>query len=96
MPIRITTTQAAALGIDAKPKPGSHEAIVRTYSDALLEAVIEGHKHRNLRDYRDHETRWLGDRIKAARAERRRRKQLSPDMETARPADRAAFATSDQ
>lgn len=70
----ITAKQAEALGI-ATPPParGSHEAIVRTYSDDLLEDIITDLGRRNLRDFRDHATRWMGERLKAARAERRTR-----------------------
>lgn len=52
----------------------THEAQVAGYPDALLVAVIEDLGKRNLRDMRDHETRWCAERSKAARAERRSRK----------------------
>lgn len=71
--MKITSAQAIAAGL-IQPPPGSHEAIVRRYSDRLLEAVIADLGSRNLRNLRDHETRFLAERCKAARAERRRRK----------------------
>lgn len=73
--MHITSTQAAALGLIApvKPAPGSHDAVVIQYPCWMLDAVIADAGTRNLRDYRDHETRWLAERCKAARAERRRR-----------------------
>lgn len=64
--------QAAAIPIP----PGSHEGVVRTYSDEMLTRLIDDIGKRNLSDLRDHETRWLAERSKAARAERRRRKAL--------------------
>lgn len=69
----MTTKQAVAAGL-IPPPPGSDEAVVRRYPDALVQAVIDDLGGRNLRDLRDHETRWLADRCKAARGERRRRK----------------------
>lgn len=85
MPLRLTTAQAAAAGLIAAPLTaqtppltGSHAAIVATYSDALLDSIIDDLGTRNLRDFRDHETRWLGERMKACRAERRARKGGKP------------------
>jgi hypothetical protein len=82
MPIRITAAQAARAGLtttpEAPPAPGTHAAIVRTYSDDLLEDLIADLGKRNLSNQRDHDTRFLADRCSAARAERRRRKTLTP------------------
>lgn len=75
--MKMTSAQAARMGL-IEPPPGSHDAIVRTFPDWLLEAVIGDLGRRNLRDYRNHETRWLGERASAARAERRRRKGGRP------------------
>ena len=76
MPLRLTTAQASAAGIlkAPEPYPGSHAAIVRTYSPGLLDAVIDDLSRRNLRDYSNHATRWTAERLSEARAERRRRK----------------------
>lgn len=60
--------------ISQKNQAGSHEAIVASYSDATLEALINDIGRRNLSNLRDHETRFLAERSKAARAERRARK----------------------
>ena len=51
----------------------SHYVTVAAYPDHLLEALIADIGTRNLRNLRDHETRFLADRSKAARAERRER-----------------------
>ena len=59
------------------PEPGSHEAVVLGYSDTLLAGVIEDLGRRNLRDQRDHATRWAAERCSAARWERRRRKEAA-------------------
>lgn len=62
--------------LTAPPKRGSHEAIVATYSDDLLEVVIADLGRRNLRDYRDHETRFCAERLSASRTERKLRRML--------------------
>lgn len=62
-----------------------HAATVATYSDALLDALLADCGRRNLRDYRDHETRWLAARSSAARAERKRRKTAGPPLAGATP-----------
>lgn len=54
---------------------GSHEAVVAGYSDALLVAIIADVGGRNLSNHRDNETRWLSERVSAARWERKRRQQ---------------------
>ena len=79
MPIRLTPRQAETIGLGTAPppKPGSHEGVVLTYSDLLLAALIDDIGKRNLSNYRDHETRFLGERCKAARAERKRRQLQS-------------------
>lgn len=76
MAIKLTSAQAAKLGlVPAKAlRPGSHEAIVAAYPDALIEAVIADLGRRNLRDQRDHEVRWAAERCSAARHERAARK----------------------
>lgn len=51
-----------------------HEKVAAAYPTALIQTIIAKEGKRNLRDYRDHETRWLGDRLKALRAELRARK----------------------
>jgi hypothetical protein len=53
----------------------THARTVAQYSDNLLEAVIEDLSHRNLRNFRNHDVRWMGERSTAARAERRKRKE---------------------
>jgi hypothetical protein len=61
-----------------------HELAARRAPDWMIEAVIGDLGKRNLRNLRDHETRWCADRSKAFRAERRRRKQAkvyNPIME---------------
>lgn len=81
MPIRMTELQAQRAGLiqtTTKPPAGSHEGIVGTYSDEMLDLLIADIGSRNLSNYRDHEVRFLGERAKAARAERRRRRQLKP------------------
>lgn len=72
------TAMAAATVQELPIKPGSHQAIVASYSDELIEAVIADISRYNLRDLRDHETRWKAERLSAARAERRRRKPTPP------------------
>jgi hypothetical protein len=51
-----------------------HRRAVAGYSDATLGALIDDLGRRNLSNLRDHETRFLAERSKAARAERRDRK----------------------
>lgn len=51
----------------------SHLVTVAAYPDHLLEALIADLGSRNLRNLKDHEVRFLADRSKAARAERRKR-----------------------
>ena len=82
MPLRFTTAQATRAGImppttlpPRQAAPGSHAGISATYSDELLESIIADLGQRNLRDLRDGETRWLAERMKACRAERRARKE---------------------
>lgn len=72
----MTTAEAVKAGIIPEPEPerGSHEHMVSLDNDYVLEAVINDLGKRNLSDYRDHETRWCADRLRAARAERRKRK----------------------
>jgi len=69
----MTRAQATRLGL-TKPTPRSHEGIAASYSDSLLEAVIHDLGKRNLSNLRDHATRFLAERCKACRAERRNRK----------------------
>ena len=54
-----------------------HAEIVRNYPDALLLAIITQEGKRNLRNYQDHQTRWMAQRLSAVRAERRRRKEAA-------------------
>lgn len=54
--------------------PDRNAIVVADYSDDLLDAIIADLGNRNLRDYSNHETRWLAERASACRAERRRRK----------------------
>lgn len=84
MPIRLTTAQATRAGImpptTLPPRtaaPGSHAGIAATYSDDLLESIIADLGKRNLSNLRDHETRFLAERSKACRAERRARKEVA-------------------
>jgi hypothetical protein len=65
----------------------SHELAARSYSDGLIDAIIDDLGNRNLRDQRDHETRWLAQRSSALRAERRRRKSLAHGTTTLVHAD---------
>lgn len=58
------------------PRPNEHARAVRGYTDDMLDAVIADLSRRNLRDYGNHETRWLAERSSACRAERRARKAL--------------------
>jgi len=67
------TKRDAVRGGFVPPENGSHEAVVAEYSDELLVAVIADCGRRNLRDQRNHETRWLSERMSAARFERRKR-----------------------
>jgi hypothetical protein len=53
------------------------EQIVAHYPTALLEQILADIGQRNLRDYRDNETRWLAERASAVRKELRRRKAKS-------------------
>lgn len=52
----------------------THDEIVALYPNDMLDKIIADLGARNLRDQRDHEIRWLAERSKALRAERRRRK----------------------
>lgn len=54
-----------------------HADIVASYHDSLLKAIIKAEGRRNLRDYRDHETRWMAGRISACRAELQKRRTLA-------------------
>lgn len=72
----MNTAQATRLGL-IKPTPRSHEGVAASYSDQTIEAVIGDLGKRNLSNLRDHETRFLAERCKALRAERRNRKQLT-------------------
>ena len=58
------------------PALSPHDRAVRDYSDDLIEYAIADLGRRNLRDYGNHETRWMAERSSALRAERRRRKEL--------------------
>lgn len=60
--------------IPPKP-PTEHDKAVAQYSGELLEDIIADLSKRNLRDFKDHEVRWSAQRLKACRAERRRRKE---------------------
>lgn len=80
-----TGAPPARPGAAACPDQGTHEAVVVTYSDALLEAVIQDLGRRNLRDQSDHEIRWSAQRLSAARAERRRRRGLPTRNPAGRP-----------
>jgi hypothetical protein len=71
---KLATAMAAVTVAEIPMKPGSHQAIVRAYPDDLIEDIIADLGRYNLRDLRDHETRWKAERLSAARAERRRRK----------------------
>ena len=42
-----------------------HAQIVAGLSPKLIPLIIDDLKKRNLRDYRDHETRWTADRLRA-------------------------------
>ena len=55
----------------------THEITARSYPDTLIEAIIADLGKRNLSNLRDHATRWMADRCKALRAERRTRKQAN-------------------
>ena len=72
---KLATAMAQVTIAELPMKPGSHQAIVKTYSDQLIEDIIADLGRFNLRDLRDHETRWKAERLSACRAERRRRKQ---------------------
>lgn len=74
MAARMSRKEAVRAGL-VPAEPGSHEAIVRGYPDWMLSAVIADLGKRNLRDQRDHATRWAAERCSAARWERKRRKQ---------------------
>jgi len=52
----------------------THDEIAALYPSDMLDKIIADLGARNLRDQRDHETRFLAERSKALRAERRRRK----------------------
>lgn len=51
------------------------EQIVAHYPTPLLRQILADIGKRNLRDYRDHETRWLAARVSAVRKELKRRKE---------------------
>jgi hypothetical protein len=51
----------------------AHALTVSQYSDDLLEAVFQDLSTQNLRNYKDHETRWKAERLTAIRAERNKR-----------------------
>jgi hypothetical protein len=61
----------------AIPASCSHAGIAATYDDELLEAIIADLGKRILSNLRDHETRFLAERLKACRAERRARKEAA-------------------
>jgi hypothetical protein len=52
----------------------THADAVAILSDSTIEAALQDLGKRNLSKQQDHETRWLADRSKALRAERRKRK----------------------
>ena len=52
----------------------THAEILALYEDWTLEKLIADLRSKNLRDYRDHETRHLAERAKAATAELKKRK----------------------
>lgn len=90
--MKLTAAEAAKLGIlpAQSLRPGSHEAIVASYSDAMLESVIEDLGKRNLRDQKDHEVRWAAARLSACRHERARRKQAGTWTIDKKPRAKAA------
>ena len=52
----------------------THSEIVALYENWTLKKLIADLRTRNLRDYREHETRHLAERVKAASAELKKRK----------------------
>lgn len=54
----------------------THDRAIASYTDDMLDAVIADLGRQNLRDYGNHETRWLAERSSACRALRRERKAL--------------------
>lgn len=74
-------TGAAAkppVGREFKPQPRAaacpHRPNLDGLSDRAILGIISDAEKRNLRDQRDHETRWLSQRSSVARAIRRERK----------------------
>ena len=61
-----------------KPRPNPHEDWARMYSTEVLLAIRETLGKQNLSNLRDNETRWKADRVKAVRAEIRRRNGGKP------------------
>lgn len=67
---------------DCQPRPGAvacppatvHRKMLDGVSDGMIEGIIRDAERRNLRDQRDHETRWWSERSSEARAIRRERK----------------------
>ena len=51
----------------------AHSLTVSQYSDELIEAVYAELSPQNLRNYKDHETRWKAERLTAIRTERNKR-----------------------
>ena len=55
-----------------------HQVTVAGYCGALLEEVIADLSRFNLRNYRDHETRWKAERLSAAKKELKSRNHATP------------------
>tara|TARA_R110001606_G_scaffold18114_2_gene68823 strand:+ start:1028 stop:1201 length:174 start_codon:yes stop_codon:yes gene_type:complete len=55
----------------------THDEIVALYPNDMLDKIIADLGARNLREQRDHGIRFLAERSKALRAERRHRKGKS-------------------
>lgn len=73
-PLERTTARPGAAACPDRADP--HALAAASYSDAALAGIIADIERRGaaLRDYSNHEARWLGERMKALRAERRKRK----------------------
>lgn len=56
-----------------RTKTEEHAVMVFDLSDGAIAGIIGDAERRNLRDQRDHETRWMSERSSAARAVRRMR-----------------------
>lgn len=73
-PLPMTRLQALKKGIELPPVPRfSHYDWVQDAPDAALLDVLTNYGKLNLKDQRDPENRWKGERLKAARYEVRRR-----------------------